>query len=190
MTALRAGEYLPPQDDGYDPNADMRALQGSHKRKHKDNDSFMSREQLMELRKVQAERIEVRYTTIKMHQILTSILIGGKNETFGYGHQTEYGRSYGWHFLRRLLRHGFLESLAQFPSSLIPPNVVICSSLMTPFFLYVYLVVALCYYPRRRALKPACVTLSIKCNRVYKVCKYYQYIKKDSSLGIRRRLAM
>lgn len=59
MTALRAGEYLPPQDDGYDPNADMRALQGTHKRKNKDNDTYMTREQLLELRKVQAERIEV-----------------------------------------------------------------------------------------------------------------------------------
>ena len=62
MTALRAGEYLPPQDDGYDPDADMRALQGSHKRKNKDNDSFITREQLMELRKVQAERVEVTFS--------------------------------------------------------------------------------------------------------------------------------
>ena len=68
MTALRAGEYLPPQDDGYDPDADMRALQGSHKRKNKDNDSFITREQLMELRKVQAERVEVTsLPVIKRH---------------------------------------------------------------------------------------------------------------------------
>lgn len=61
MSAMRAGEFLPPADDGYDPNADLRALQGAHKRKNKDHDTYMSREQLMELRKVQAERIEVRY---------------------------------------------------------------------------------------------------------------------------------
>ncbi|KIP03588.1 hypothetical protein PHLGIDRAFT_77336 [Phlebiopsis gigantea 11061_1 CR5-6] len=59
MTALRAGEYLPPQDDGYDPNADLRALQSSHKRKAKESDTFITREQLEELRKVQAERVEV-----------------------------------------------------------------------------------------------------------------------------------
>ncbi|GJE97548.1 hypothetical protein PsYK624_137690 [Phanerochaete sordida] len=59
MAALRAGEYLPPTDDGYDPNADMRALQSAHKRKPKESsESFMTREQLMELRKVQAERVE------------------------------------------------------------------------------------------------------------------------------------
>lgn len=60
MTALRSGEFVPPSDDTYDPNADMRALQGAHKRKQKE-DVFMSRDQLMELRKVQAERIEVRH---------------------------------------------------------------------------------------------------------------------------------
>ena len=59
MNALRAGEYLPPQDDAYDPNADLRALQSSHKRKAKEGDSFITREQLEELRKVQAERVEV-----------------------------------------------------------------------------------------------------------------------------------
>ncbi|KAI0343621.1 hypothetical protein BDW22DRAFT_1328241 [Trametopsis cervina] len=58
MAALRSGEYVPPQDDGYDPHADMRALQGAHKRKPRTVDTYMSREQLMELRKVQAERIE------------------------------------------------------------------------------------------------------------------------------------
>ncbi|KAI0686267.1 hypothetical protein BC835DRAFT_1535780 [Cytidiella melzeri] len=58
MAAMRSGEYLPPQDDGYDPNADLRALQSTHKRKPRNADTFMSKEQLMELRKVQAERIE------------------------------------------------------------------------------------------------------------------------------------
>ena len=59
MTALRSGEYVPPPDDGYDPEADMRALRGAHKRKPKEAETYMSREQLMELRKVQAERVEV-----------------------------------------------------------------------------------------------------------------------------------
>jgi hypothetical protein len=60
MAAMRSGEFVPPPDDGYDPNADLRALQNSQKRKPKEVDTFMSREQLMELRKVQAERVEVR----------------------------------------------------------------------------------------------------------------------------------
>ena len=59
MAALRAGEYLPPADDGYDPDADLRALQGAHRRRPRaDADSHMTREQLQELRKVQAERVE------------------------------------------------------------------------------------------------------------------------------------
>ena len=62
MDAVRSGAYVPPADDGYDPNADMRALQSTHKRKPVEQDTYMNREQLMELRKVQAERIEVRHT--------------------------------------------------------------------------------------------------------------------------------
>jgi len=59
MTALRAGEYLPPTDDGYDPNADLLAHSSKHKRKHHETDSYLSREQLMELRKVQNQRVEM-----------------------------------------------------------------------------------------------------------------------------------
>ncbi|KAF7428921.1 hypothetical protein PC9H_008157 [Pleurotus ostreatus] len=58
MAALRAGEYVPPQNDSYDPNADMRALQGVHKRKVIEQDTYLSKEQLQELRKVQQERIQ------------------------------------------------------------------------------------------------------------------------------------
>ncbi|KAF9494132.1 hypothetical protein BDN71DRAFT_1418491 [Pleurotus eryngii] len=58
MAALRAGEYVPPQNDSYDPNADMRALQGVHKRKVVEQDTYLSKEQLQELRKVQQERIQ------------------------------------------------------------------------------------------------------------------------------------
>ncbi|KAH9920971.1 uncharacterized protein B0H18DRAFT_580126 [Fomitopsis serialis] len=58
MTALRSGEYVPPADDSYDPNADLRALQSAHKRKAIERDTYMSKEQLEELRQVQAERIQ------------------------------------------------------------------------------------------------------------------------------------
>lgn len=59
MDALRQGEYLPPADDAYDPEADMRALTGVHKKKAPERESYMSREQLEELRKVQNERTQV-----------------------------------------------------------------------------------------------------------------------------------
>lgn len=59
MSALRQGEYLPPADDSYDPEADMKAITGAHKRKPVEHESYMSKEQLMQLRKVQHERIEV-----------------------------------------------------------------------------------------------------------------------------------
>ena len=59
MDALRSGAFVPPPDDGYDPNADLRALQSSHKRKPAERETYMSREQLQELRRVQAERVEV-----------------------------------------------------------------------------------------------------------------------------------
>uniref|UniRef100_A0A0W0EWZ1 Uncharacterized protein n=1 Tax=Moniliophthora roreri TaxID=221103 RepID=A0A0W0EWZ1_MONRR len=58
MNALRSGEYLPPTDDTYDPNADLKALKSAHKKKPVDNDSYLSREQLMELRQVQNERVQ------------------------------------------------------------------------------------------------------------------------------------
>ncbi|KAI0629487.1 hypothetical protein C8Q77DRAFT_1220212 [Trametes polyzona] len=58
MAALRAGEYIPPADDTYDPNADLRAHQSTHKRRAVERETYMSKEQLMELRKVQNERIE------------------------------------------------------------------------------------------------------------------------------------
>ena len=79
MAALRSGEFVPPQDDGYDPNADLRALQSTHKRKARDADTYLSKEQLMELRKVQAERIEVwyfRFTNSIEDTILTDIQAG------------------------------------------------------------------------------------------------------------------
>ncbi|TBU27912.1 hypothetical protein BD311DRAFT_362862 [Dichomitus squalens] len=58
MSALRAGEYVPPSDDLYDPTADMRAHASNHKRRAVEHESYMNKEQLMELRKVQNERIQ------------------------------------------------------------------------------------------------------------------------------------
>jgi len=58
MNALRHGELLPAGDESYDPNADLRAHQSNHKRRNANNESYLSREQLMELRKVQNERVE------------------------------------------------------------------------------------------------------------------------------------
>ncbi|OCH89443.1 hypothetical protein OBBRIDRAFT_794307 [Obba rivulosa] len=58
MAALRAGEFVPPPDDAYDPNADMRAHESSHRRRPVEKETYMSKEQLQELRRVQNERIE------------------------------------------------------------------------------------------------------------------------------------
>jgi hypothetical protein len=84
MAALRSGEFVPPQDDGYDPDADMRALQGSHRRKAKEADTYMTREQLMELRKVQAERVEVRWL-LALNFVLDSTFLrqAGKMKLLG-----------------------------------------------------------------------------------------------------------
>lgn len=59
MSALRSGEYLPPTDDHYDPSVDMKALSSAHKKKNVDSSAYLSKEHLMELRKVQNERVEV-----------------------------------------------------------------------------------------------------------------------------------
>ncbi|KAF5315471.1 hypothetical protein D9619_007029 [Psilocybe cf. subviscida] len=59
MSALRQGEYLPPVNDSYDFNADMKAVTSSHKKAALEQESYMSKEQLMELRRVQKERSEV-----------------------------------------------------------------------------------------------------------------------------------
>ncbi|KAH9480570.1 hypothetical protein JR316_0007170 [Psilocybe cubensis] len=59
MSALRQGEYLPPTDDIYDFNADLKAVSSSHKKKLTEQESYMSKEQLQELRRVQQERSEV-----------------------------------------------------------------------------------------------------------------------------------
>ncbi|KAI6101402.1 hypothetical protein EDD16DRAFT_1650022 [Pisolithus croceorrhizus] len=48
MDALRAGEFVPPPDDGYDPTADMKAHATKHKKLSAEQESYLSREQLME----------------------------------------------------------------------------------------------------------------------------------------------
>lgn len=58
MAAMRSGETLTLPDDGYDPNADMRALTGARKKKAAEAESYLSRDQLQELRKVQNERVQ------------------------------------------------------------------------------------------------------------------------------------
>ncbi|KAJ7721494.1 hypothetical protein B0H16DRAFT_1602542 [Mycena metata] len=58
MSALRQGEFVPPPDDSYDAQADMKAISGAHKKKVVEHESYLSKEQLQELRKVQHERIE------------------------------------------------------------------------------------------------------------------------------------
>nr|GAT51527.1 predicted protein [Mycena chlorophos] len=58
MNALRAGEFAPPPEDTYDPRADMKALSAAHKKRAAADDTTLSREKLMELRKVQNERVQ------------------------------------------------------------------------------------------------------------------------------------
>ena len=61
MNALRHGELLPAGNElTYDANADLRAHSSAHKRKVIEQESYLSKDRLMELRKVQNERIEVR----------------------------------------------------------------------------------------------------------------------------------
>lgn len=69
MAALRQGEFVPPPDDSYDPQADMKAIRGAHKKKPVEHESYLNKEQLMELRKVQNERIEVGSMLIFGHKL-------------------------------------------------------------------------------------------------------------------------
>ncbi|KAF5390320.1 hypothetical protein D9757_002976 [Collybiopsis confluens] len=59
MAAMRAGEFLPPTDDHYDPSVDMKALSTAHKKQPgSESSTYLNKEHLMELRKVQNERVE------------------------------------------------------------------------------------------------------------------------------------
>lgn len=59
MNALRQGEFIPPPDDAYDPDADLKAISGAHKKKATEKETYLSKEHLLELRRVQQERVEV-----------------------------------------------------------------------------------------------------------------------------------
>jgi len=59
MSLIRSGGTL-PIDDGYDPNKDLEAHSKATKKIVKEeSDTYLNREQLMELRKVQQERTQV-----------------------------------------------------------------------------------------------------------------------------------
>ncbi|KAI0302436.1 hypothetical protein B0F90DRAFT_1667620 [Multifurca ochricompacta] len=58
MNAMRAGEFVPPAEDVYDADADMRAHQNNLKRPAVESESYLDKEQLQELRRVQRERVE------------------------------------------------------------------------------------------------------------------------------------
>ncbi len=61
MDAMRAGDFVPPADDSYDAEADMRAHQSNLKRPGAaTSESYLDKDQLQELRRVQRERVEVR----------------------------------------------------------------------------------------------------------------------------------
>ena len=76
MSALRQGEFVPPPDDSYDPQADLKAIRGAHKRKPVEHDSYLNKDQLMELRKVQNERIEVRFIIYQSDNYIISAQAG------------------------------------------------------------------------------------------------------------------
>ncbi|KIJ51272.1 hypothetical protein M422DRAFT_157818 [Sphaerobolus stellatus SS14] len=60
MSLLRHREFVPQGDeDTYDPNADLRAHSSAHKRVVVEQDSYLSTEQLKDLRRVQRERVEI-----------------------------------------------------------------------------------------------------------------------------------
>ncbi|KAI0279490.1 hypothetical protein BGY98DRAFT_915704, partial [Russula aff. rugulosa BPL654] len=58
IDAKRAGEFVPPADGSYDPEADMRAHQSKLNRPAVESESFYDKDQLQELRRLQRERIE------------------------------------------------------------------------------------------------------------------------------------
>ena len=71
MNALRHGELLPAGDElTYDVNADLKAHSSTHKRKAIERESYLSKEQLMELRRVQNERIEVCFVFFRSRGLL------------------------------------------------------------------------------------------------------------------------
>jgi len=101
MTALRAGEFVPPADDGYDPSADLRAHQSQHKRKEIEHESYLNKEQLQELRRVQQERIEVSnllkvYRICHTNPVYLHCVTGWENESARHGREAKLWRADGW----------------------------------------------------------------------------------------------
>ena len=99
MSALRQGEYLPPANDSYDFEADMKAVTGAHKKKATEQETYMTKEQLMQLRKVQQERNEVSFPISIFMSVKVIIQSPGwQNETARNGCQTKLwctnGRNY------------------------------------------------------------------------------------------------
>jgi hypothetical protein len=97
MASLRAGEFVPPAEDSYNPEADLRAHSLRHKKAPTEHESYLSKEELMELRKVQSERVEVsslRFGIFKITVIISSL--GGEEEALGYGSETKHGSADGW----------------------------------------------------------------------------------------------
>jgi hypothetical protein len=70
MNAMRAGEFVPPPEETYDPDVDMRAHQNNLKRPIAESESYLDKEQLQELRRVQRERVEVRFISRVSLQLL------------------------------------------------------------------------------------------------------------------------
>lgn len=77
MNQIRNGETL-PQSSEYDPTADLLAHSASHKRAAVEHDSFLSKEQLLALRKVQNERIEVSRMSLPLALPLMNVIRLGK----------------------------------------------------------------------------------------------------------------
>jgi len=57
MNAVRMGDDI-SISSGYDPAADEAALKAAHRKATKNSTSFLSRDQLLELRQVERERVE------------------------------------------------------------------------------------------------------------------------------------
>ena len=70
MTAVRNGELLAIPDDGYDPNADLIAHSSAHKKASTSKETYLSKEDLQELRRVQAERAQVYPSPSLLYKII------------------------------------------------------------------------------------------------------------------------
>ena len=104
MNAMRAGEFVPPPDDTYDAEADMKAHQSSLKRPAVESESYLDKDQLQELRRVQRERVEVRESLTISGVVTNCNSIGWQDEAPWDGCQGKHGCADGWPSDRRLIR--------------------------------------------------------------------------------------